>query len=233
MSSAFQPPENHGPYNEGLDGVLDQALNASLAGYSERLANQTDAELGLGDTWSAIQAQLSQPATVPTVDEDTLAAWASAWVDEPATLGDDLAIFETALPNWPKANSLVAEFSHLSDTVATYGQRLLGVVPDTVTTDIFTQQVMARYRSELQPAVPAPVVELFPRWAVAAIAACSLVFTVNVGNASIGAGEPSGYLASANRATVNNAPSVERYVMASCSEDLPFSDWQVVTKCQF
>lgn len=240
MSNDFQSnqPDHHAPLNSMMNvdasAALDEAYNKAFSQYSQSLSANN--QLQPASYWQNISNILAETDAAPPseVEPEQLAEWASTWTDSPESLGEQQAAFESALPNWPEANTAITEMSALSTLLKGYGHRLVDSLPvsngiKSISPAAIVQLAIAETSHASQPQ-PAPVIELFPRWAVSIVAAILLFITVNIGQPAQSI--DSNLLASA-QGNLSAIPSVEAFVLSSCDEAVPDDQWQVTTKCQF
>jgi hypothetical protein len=214
--------------------ALDEAYNKAFSQYSQSLSANN--QLKPASCWQNISDILAETDAAPPseVEPEQLAEWASKWIDSPESLGEQQAAFESALPNWPEANTAITEMSALSTMLKGYGRRLMDSLPVSngikgISPAALVQLATAETSHASQPQ-PAPVIELFPRWAVSIVAVSLLFVTVNIGQPAQSV--DSNLLASA-QGNLSIIPSVEAFVLSSCDEAVPDDQWQVTTKCQF
>ncbi len=218
----------------------NDALSQLLGEYGQQLPDD--------DTvWQAIQANLTADSTAQhTIHPTELAQQAALWADTPYALDSATrTAFEQQLSQDTTLQHHVAQLTELHHTLAGYAQRAGDTLATTLA--LTPQQLVQQSFSADAPAtttpLPTPMVEILPmpRWASAIAASLLLVATLGITpvepsviGATLAQATPAAYTeASPNLLLATGAPPVEQYVLESCTDTVPTSDWGVLSRCQF
>ncbi len=229
------------PHPESSNNASDEALSHLLSEYGQNLPAMPHGD----DLWQQLQAELATDAAqLSATAQSTLLEQAALWADTPYAL-DNAArtAFEQHLSHKVDLQAHVAGITTLRQHLYHYGQRTGDTLANTI--PITPRQLVEQAVGSIATSEPATVTPIvipdiergfpLPRWASAIAASLLLLATLGITPTD----SPTA-VATANAAPQSEtmlvataAPPVELYVMESCSDALPTSDWGVMTKCRF